>query len=116
VRNAVSPGHARPSGPKLSALSTRRDAFSDSVQISRALRSLSDDPIIRFVCEADAAAVIRQGSEPGGDPPKPPGAAPGPSTAHGMSRLTAEGASGTEAPAPVRDRTLCRGNCPVVSS
>jgi hypothetical protein len=32
---------------------------------------------------------MRQGSEPGGDPPKPPGAAspPEPSTAHGVRNL-----------------------------
>src|SRR5829696_357134 len=41
-------------------------------------------------------AAIRQGSEPGGDPPKPPGAAspPGPTTARGVKEPTAETMSG----------------------
>jgi hypothetical protein len=64
-------------------------------------------------------AAIRQGSEPGGDPPKPPGAAspPGPSTAHGVRNPTAERRRETGAAAPgFADRTLFPGGCPVLSS
>ena len=57
---------------------------------------------IEFTTSASACpqrgreAAIRQESEPGGDPPKPPGAAspPGPTTARGVKEPTAETMSG----------------------
>jgi hypothetical protein len=57
---------------------------------------------IEFTTSASACpqrgrgAAIRQESEPGGDPPKPPGAAspPGPTTARGVEEPTAETMSG----------------------
>jgi pimeloyl-ACP methyl ester carboxylesterase len=64
-------------------------------------------------------AAIRQGSEPGGDPPKPPGAAspPGPTTARGVRNPPPRPCRETGAAAPgFTDRTLFPGGCPVLSS
>jgi hypothetical protein len=55
VRNTVSPGHARPSGPKLSALSTRSYAFS---YVSGALSTwLNQGPFAQLNLSVDCRAA-----------------------------------------------------------
>jgi hypothetical protein len=62
--------------------------------------------------------LIRQGSAPGGDPPKPPDVPPGPSIAPRRGWTIAEGALETSAgrASGFATGTLSGGNCPVVSS
>src|SRR5215211_1280927 len=64
---------------------------------------------VEFTTSASALSAegrgtaIRQGSEPGGDPPKPPGAAspPGPNTARGVRNHRREQVGKPEPPLPV---------------
>jgi hypothetical protein len=55
----------------------------------------------RLCPRKERGGAIRQGSEPGGDPPKPPGAAP-PGPKHGSQReeLSAESTSGNRSGRP----------------
>ena len=122
VRTAVLAGNARPSGSKLSVLLRPSYAFTSRQTLRCRGQAIVPVEVTTSVSasvwERGVAAAIRQGSEPGGDPPKPPGAAPpGPSTARGVRNPPPRARRETGAAAPgFAERTLFPGGCSVLSS
>jgi hypothetical protein len=122
VRTAVLAGNARPSGSKLSVLLRPSYAFTSRQTLRCRGQAIVPVEVTTSVSasvwERGVAAAIRQGSEPGGDPPKPPGtASPGTSTARGVRNPPprAHGETGAAVPG-FAERTLFPGGCPVLSS
>jgi hypothetical protein len=106
VRTAVLAGNARPSGSKLSVLLRPSYAFTSRQTLRCRGQAIVPVEVTTSVSasvwERGVAAAIRQGSEPGGDPPKPPGtASPGTSTARGVRNPRREHMGKPERPSPV---------------
>src|SRR5512132_4305022 len=62
VRTAVSPGHARPSGPKLSVLLSRSYAFTISVVLGKTATPRWCVPVVQVPGRARCSCRVRQRS------------------------------------------------------